>query len=98
MKSRETCLAAHTSAISRIERTIIDILPRTEAAVVSRPQGKVPRLPTPSINREAQDEHNDLRSAIQRSRHDVIVLDEQLRMVLPQIPLCNEAEDEVHRT
>lgn len=47
---------------------------------------------------ERQDKNADLRAAIQRSRHDVVVLVEQVRVVLAQPPLRGKAQNEVGET
>ena len=51
---------------------------------------------TAAKNSKRQDEDHNLGSAIQGCRHNVIVLDEEHGVVLSEIPLSNEAQQEVH--
>jgi hypothetical protein len=53
-------------------------------------------LATATENRKRQDEHHDLGSAIQSRGNDIIVLDEEYGVALPEPPLGNEAEQEIH--
>jgi hypothetical protein len=43
-----------------------------------------------------QNKHHDLRPTIQRRRHNIVVLDEELRTISPEVELREEAESEKH--
>ena len=45
---------------------------------------------------KGQDEDHDLGTTVQSRRNDVVVLDEELGVLLPQIPLGEETQEEEH--
>jgi hypothetical protein len=53
-------------------------------------------LATATKNSKRQNEHHNLGSAIQSRGNNIIVLDEEYWVTLPDPPLCNEAEQEIH--
>ena len=80
---------------SRVEDQHANVLIHRKSAIIPRPDGKIHRLPTPPENSKTQNKHNHLRPAVQRRAHQVVVLDEQLRVLLAEPPLRDEAQDEV---
>ena len=52
---------------------------------------------TVTKDRKRQDEHTDLRAPVQGSRHDVIVVVKQVRVVLAEPPLSSEAQNKVRQ-
>ena len=94
----------HTRTVSkkfncrgRVEDQHTNILVRREPTIISRPDRKIHRLPTPPENSKTQNKHNHLGSAVQRRAYQVVVLDEQLRVLLAEPPLRDEAKSEVGR-
>jgi hypothetical protein len=53
------------------------------------------RRTTVTENGKGENKDTDLRASIQRRRHNVVVLVEQVRMVLAQPPLGSKAQNEV---
>lgn len=85
----------HSSTIvGRIDHTVIGIVNRKIR--VSGPLEERVRLSTATSHRKSENEHHDLRTAIHRRRHEVVVLDEQRRVVLAEVELADESHDEEH--
>ena len=74
---------------------VIQVLAGIKTAIVARPNREVVGLATATEDSETEDEHNDLRATIHRRGDDVVVLDEELGMLLAEVPLGNEADEEV---
>ena len=51
---------------------------------------------TATKHSKSQDEDHDLGTAVQSRGNDVVILDEELGALLPQIPLGKEAQEEVY--
>ena len=51
---------------------------------------------TPPKHCKRQNKHHNLRSTVQRCRHNIVVLDEEFRTISPEVELREEAESEKH--
>jgi len=61
---------------------------------VSSPSRERSSSPTPAENGEGENEHHNLRATVQRRRHDVVVLDEELGPLPAKIVLRKESDGE----
>ena len=63
--------------------------------VVTPPLRERPSHTTGTSNGETEQEHHNLSPAIHASRDQIVPLDELLRAILPEVPLADEADDEI---
>lgn len=77
-----------------LEVTVINVFAHSLATVVTPVDGEVVGDTAATSNGKRQDEHTHLSATIQRSRDQVVVLDEQGWMVLPEPPLGANAKGE----
>lgn len=83
-----------STIVGRVDHTIVGVVDRKIR--VPSPLGERVRFATSTGNRKSENEHHDLRTAIHRRRHKVVVLDEQRRVVLAEVKLADESNNEEH--
>lgn len=62
---------------------------------VASPDGEGVRCTTAAKDGKGEDEHKDLSTTVQGGRQEVVVLDEQLRLVLSQVELREKPKNKV---
>lgn len=83
------------SRIGRVKHAIVDIAILIEPPIISPPRRERHRLPTPSKDRKTQDENKNLSPSVHGRGDEIVIADEELRVVLAQVPLREEADEEV---